>query len=239
MKSKFESYPYSYVLDFPTRRSAHGRLRSEKPLWKCKPEPKRLIFRAIFYCMTVGSFILGIATILKYFFYSGNSFWVPFLGILTLASGLTATVLGISYSFAIRLVGKRRAMYRKPLALDDFISVGSIPTTCDRNHVQIIRETIATVYGVSVDIVYPEDTPESLRKLGCLITPFGFEVVLRVFKKVDVHLADSQIDSMNIEVYNRASSVADVVQIMCAKLSAINRTRSAITVNVDNKKTKN
>jgi len=171
----------------------------------------------------VGSFTLGIAAILTYFLYSGNSFWAPFLGILTLASGFTAMVLGISYSIAVRLVGKRRARQREPLALDDFISVGSIPPTCDRAHVQAIRETIATVYGVSADIVYPEDTPESLQKLGCLITPFGFEVVLRVFKKVDEHLTDCQVDSMKSEIYDGASSVAGIVRIMCTKLSAIKR----------------
>jgi hypothetical protein len=150
---------------------------------------------------------------------SFNDFYMKVSIAIFFGSGFTFIVLLFSCLIYQQVTENRNVRNRKEVNIDKFVSATHVLQEFNRFHVKAAREVIGVVYGVKQEIIYDVDTAESLKKL-CSITPYGFEVVLGIAKRLGIILEDAEVDQIVERINENSKNVKELVSILCEEIAS-------------------
>lgn len=190
----------------------------ELRLW-CSNEPflwrslriGRNLFGVISFCFAV--------FILVYSFWPGSiEKYIPTMGVILIITILISLIFGVSWRISIKITGKVFCKNRTRVTLEDFIKSSKTLEHVNHNFIQTIRLVLGHIYGVDPEIIRPDDSADSLRKLGTVNDPFGFEVVMGTCERFETSIQEDEVYSIVKRIYNDASSVEQVIKILSDEL---------------------
>jgi hypothetical protein len=97
---------------------------------------------------------------------------------------------------------------------NDFVSGSVRVQKCDVRVSKTVRDVFGFIYGVAPELIYSEDTPESLGLLGQSYDPYAFEMVVGTCNRLGIVLTESEVDTIGKQIYQNAKNVEDVMCII-------------------------
>jgi hypothetical protein len=193
-------------------------LRKEKTLWDHKksidifssPLFAKLI---IFPCFALGFLFLAL------FIFLDQDLYIWLGGVVVFGPVLLISILLISYYIWSKTRAKNIVQNRNEIDLEKLILNSPSIQKYNRYHIKAIRQTLGHIYSVNPKIIYLSDTPESLRSLGCITEPYGFELILGVGKRLGISLTEPEVDRIADKIHNNAHNVAELTAILCEEMS--------------------
>jgi hypothetical protein len=130
--------------------------------------------------------------------------------------------------YAIRVKARCRKIVRnrKDIELEEFISNSPSIQKYNKYYIKAIREALGFIYSVSPKIIYLSDTPKTLTSLGCILEPYGFEVILGIKRRLGISLVDCEIDRIIAKIHDNAHNVEELTEILCEEISTDEDTQS-------------
>jgi hypothetical protein len=98
---------------------------------------------------------------------------------------------------------------RQRMLIPYFIRNSVILNKCDRNCVRAMRWALGKVYEFNPNIIYPEDTADTL---PVLFSPLRFEGVLHACNRLGVKIKDEEVDRIG-ESISKAANVAEMISL--------------------------
>ena len=185
--------------------------RSNEPfLWRSLRIGRNL-FSVISFCLAV--------FILVYSFLPGSiDKNVTIMGVICFITIFIALIFGVSWGVSIKITGKVSCKNRIRVTLEDFIESSKTLEHVNHNFIQTTRLVLGHIYGVNPEVIRPDDSADSLRKLGTVNDPFGFEVVMGTCERFETSIQEDEVYSIVKRIYNDASSVEQVIKILSDEL---------------------
>lgn len=202
-------------------------LRKERQLWDHKKFIDNLRSPILANLIVYPSCAFGFLFIVLFALWERDLyFWLSF--IVAAGPAFSVFIVLVVHLIWCKVRGKRIVQNRNSMELDSFISNSSTIQKYNKYYIKAIRQTLGYVYSVNPEIIYLSDSPESLRSLGCIIEPYGFEVILGVIKRLGIYLTESEIDRIANKIHNSAYNVEELTSILCEEMSMAEESQSRV-----------
>lgn len=241
--SRFNQKYHKKLIDDPNpdRHRNTQALYKEKLLWKPEGLKKYILQYRIQIAICLFGGISGLLFITLSLLLARSRFYLLIGVIIAFGPVMFVVVWSIGYTIWVKARCRKIVRNRKDVELEEFISNTLSIQKYNKYHIKAIRETLGFIYSVNPKIIYLSDTPKTLASLGCILEPYGFEVILGIKRRLGINLADCEIDRIIARIHDNAHNVEELTEILCEEISTAEDTQcfrdSGIREPVENIKT--
>jgi hypothetical protein len=227
--SRFDQKYHKKLIDEPKP----DRYRNTQVLYKekllLKPEGFRRFITQDQYrkqiVIVLSGLILGLLFMMLSLLSARRSFYFLMGVIIAFGPFLFLIVWLIGYSILVKVRCRKIIRNREDVELEEFVSNSPSIQKYNKYHIKAIRETLGFIYSVSPKIIYLSDTGKTLGSLGCILEPYGFEVILGIKRRLGINPVDCEIDRIIARIHDNAHNVEELTAILCEEISTAEETQ--------------